>query len=73
MSFQKVRFARNRRPDNPDDYTAGVILESTKLARMTVSDISRLFPYSETAKMAGMLQVSPTYDTWNGAFFHSFE
>ena len=71
MTFQKVRFARSNNPESADDCTAGLILESSKLESMTVSDVSRLFPYSEAAKMR-VIQVSPRYPDWEAAFNHQF-
>lgn len=59
--FQKVWFSDGR------EKTAGLILSADMLRKMSVSDISRLFPTSEGAKMK-KLHVSPAFDTWDEAF-----
>jgi hypothetical protein len=59
--FRKVWFSKG------SEKTAGLILPATKLAGMSISEISRLFPVSEARKM-GRLHTSPTFATWEEAF-----
>ena len=51
--------------------TAAIILDSEVIDRMTVSEISRLFPYSESTKMV-FLEISPEYDSFEDAFNADF-
>jgi len=64
--YQKIRFT-----DPRNGATAGLILDSDKLAKMSVSDASQLFPYYESAKMT-RFETSPEYETWEQAFAHCF-
>ena len=64
--YRKVRFTSKR------GATAGLVIESGRLARMNVADLSRLFPYSESRFMA-KVETSPEYATWDDAFAHSFD
>ena len=64
--YQKVMFSSKNRGK-----TAGLVIESEKLAGMSISDVSRFFPYSEALKM-GKLHVSPKYNSWEHAFEHEF-
>ena len=64
-TYQKIRFTARK------GSTAGLIFESYKLESMSLSDVSRFFPYSESGKMA-KLQVSPEFNTWEEAFEYSF-
>lgn len=66
MTFQKVRFTSQR-----NGATAGLVLESAKLAAHNVESLSRLFPMSEAGKME-RIEVSPQYDSWDAAFNHDF-
>lgn len=66
-AFHKVRFSSKEH-----GATAGVILSSRFIERNTVSEISRLFPYSESMKME-TFEVSPAYETADAAFYHSFD
>ena len=70
-TFQKVRFSQHATSNDPELCTAGLVLDAAKLANMTVSDISRLFPYSESHKMR-VLQVSKKYPHFYDAFNHQF-
>jgi hypothetical protein len=51
--------------------TAGLVIDSFRFARTSITDLSRFFPYSEAPLMA-RLEVSPEYPTWEDAFNHSF-
>ena len=62
--FQKVWFSKG------SEKTAGLIVPAEKLHTMTVSEISRLFPVSESLKM-GRLHTSPVFATWDAAFAFS--
>lgn len=64
--YQKIRFT-----SKANGSTAGLVLETEKLKDMTISDISRCFPYSEALKME-RLETSPQYETWEQAFNHEF-
>lgn len=65
--FVKFRFAKY----DGSAATAGLIMDKDKLRAMSIQDISRLFPYSESGKME-LFQVSPPYGDWNSAFSHNF-
>jgi len=64
-SFRKFRFVSNQ------GQTAGLVIDSAKLDSLSISDLSRFFPYSEARFMA-RIEVSPEYSTWEEAFYHSF-
>ena len=64
-SFRKFRFTSSQ------GVTAGLVIESERFARTSITDLSRLFPYSE-ARLMARLEVSPEYPTWEGAFAHTF-
>jgi len=66
MTFVKVRFT-----SKTNGSTAGLILTLDKFKKMSITDISRMFPYSESVKMA-WLEVSNQYSTWDMAFAHDF-
>ena len=51
--------------------TAGLVVDATKLKAMTIQEISRLFPYTETMKMISFEQ-SEDYQTFELAFHHTF-
>ena len=51
--------------------TAALILDSEVIDTMTVTEISRLFPYSESTKMV-FLEISPEYDSFEDAFNADF-
>lgn len=65
-TFKKFRFTSKQ------GSTAGLVIESDRMARMDISDLSRFFPYSEARFMA-RLEVSPEYKTWEDAFAHDFQ
>ena len=52
--------------------TAGLVMALGKFERSNVSELSRLFPYSEALKMA-VWQVSPAFDSWDSAFSFTFQ
>ena len=62
--FQKVWFSKG------SEKTAGLIVPAEKLHTMTVGEISRLFPISESLKMA-RFHTSPVFATWDEAFAFS--
>lgn len=64
--YRKVRFTSVRHGS-----TAGLVVEAAKLARMSLADVSRLFPYSEANKMR-RLEVSPDCTGWDAAFSYVF-
>ena len=79
---RKVRFARESsiKKSGKSTYnamllsyeaTAAIILDSEVIDRMTVTEISRLFPYSECTKMV-YLEISPEYDSFDAAFYADF-
>ena len=79
---RKVRFARESsiKKSGKSAYnailldsqtTAAIILDSDKIDGMTVTEISRLFPYSESTKMV-FLEISPEYDSFEDAFHADF-
>ena len=63
-TFYKVAFS------NDDNWTAGLVL-GPEVKKMTVSEISRLFPYSESWKMH-KLHISPPRNSWLQAFDYNF-
>ena len=63
--YKKVRFT------NGSEHTAGLIFDELELAKMSISDISRLFPYSESPKMR-RIEFSPPFISWEGCFNHQF-
>ena len=65
-TYQKVMFSSNA------GKTAGLVVPADRVQNASVSDLSRLFPYSESGKMA-RVHVSPEYPTFEAAFAHSFE
>ena len=67
VTYTKFRFTH---PVNGN--TADLVMETTKLTSMTISEISRLFPESEAPKMA-RLERSPSFGTWEKAFNYNFE
>jgi hypothetical protein len=66
-TYRKVRFTSKR--NGP---TAGLVIEDSKWSDMSVSDISRLFPYGEAGKMQ-RLETSSAYESWEEAFNHDFD
>ncbi len=64
-TYRKFRFTSR------NGATAGLVIESDRFERMSITDLSRFFPYSEAQFMA-RLEVSPEYPTWEDAFNHSF-
>ena len=80
--FQKVRFSKEssiqkaginsynaQLPES--SVTAALILDSEKLDRMSVTDVSKLFPYSESMKMI-FLEISGKFDSFDDAFNADF-
>ena len=65
-TYQKVRFSSAQA-----GVTAGLVFRSDSLANLSISELSRRFPYSEAMKMA-KVQVSPQFVTWAEAFSYQF-
>ena len=65
--YCKVRFSSK----NHHGATAGLIFSATALKGKTISDISRLFPFSEFNKM-NRLERSPVFPSWDEAFHYQF-
>jgi hypothetical protein len=51
---------------------AGLVVKADWLKGKSVSQMSRLFPYSEAMKMSHVC-VSDAFDTWDDAFNHTFK
>ena len=51
--------------------TAGIVIEAAKAKAMSIPDLSRLFPYSESGKMS-RVHTSPEFASWDEAFAFSF-
>ena len=80
--FQKVRFSKESsiQKSGINSYhaqlpessvTAALILDSDKLDGMSVTDVSKLFPYSECMKMI-FLEISAKFDSFDDAFNADF-
>jgi hypothetical protein len=54
------------------DATAGLVLDIDRFRNMSITDVSRLFPYSEAGKME-RLRRSPLFPTWDEAFEFDFD
>ncbi len=65
MPYRKVRFTSSR------GSTAGIVVEAPKLAKMSISEVSRLFPVSESRFMS-KIQTSPEFLSWDEAFAYEF-
>lgn len=51
--------------------TAGLVLSHAEARHISVSHLSRYFPYGEHRKME-YVELSPVYKTWGEAFGHVF-
>jgi|TARA_R110001583_G_scaffold24917_5_gene90595 hypothetical protein len=80
--YQRIRFSKESsiqkagmssyNADLPSSFvTAALILDSDKLDKMSVSEISQLFPYSESMKMM-FLEISAKFDSFDDAFNADF-
>jgi hypothetical protein len=67
MGFIKVRFTSVTHGS-----TAGLIFPAKDLYDMSLTKLSRHWPVSEAMKMR-RVEMSDEYDTWEGAFNHSFD
>lgn len=65
VTYTKFRFT------SPRGATSGLVMETYKFERMTMQEISRLFPYHEVPKMH-RLETSKAYPTCEEAFNHQF-
>ena len=52
--------------------TAGLVIESDKFERLSITDLSRFFPYSE-ARFMRELEVSREFNSWREAFDFDFD
>jgi len=64
--YIKVRFTSKN-----NGSTAGVVLTVEQMRTMPMTELSRMFPYSEVRKMERR-ERSPEYATWDEAFLHTF-
>lgn len=62
MKYGKVRFISKYNGN-----TSGIVLTNIQQQNMTISEISKLFPYSESLKME-RLERSEYFTTWEEAF-----
>ena len=80
--YQRIRFSKESsiqkaginsyHAEMPESsVTAALILDSDKLDKMSVSEISQLFPYSESMKMM-FLEISAKFDSFDEAFNADF-
>ena len=80
--YQKVRFSKESSIQKAGIYryhaqlpessaTAALILDSDKLNNMSVTEVSKLFPYSESMKMI-YLEISAKYDSFDDALNADF-
>tara|TARA_R100000541_G_scaffold56346_1_gene65709 strand:- start:243 stop:530 length:288 start_codon:yes stop_codon:yes gene_type:complete len=80
--YQRIRFSKESsiqkaginlyNAEMPSSFvTAALILDSDKLDSMSVTEISKLFPYSESMKMM-FLEISAKFDSFNDAFNADF-
>jgi len=65
--YHKVRFTSRRH-----GATAGIILETATFGGMTLTQVSRFFPWSEVPKMEKLEQAGP-FESWDEAFEHQFK
>lgn len=63
--FHKVYFS-----DGRGNRTAGLVLNEEHVKNKSITELSRLFPYSEANKMQ-FIYISPGFETWEEAFNHS--
>ena len=52
--------------------TAGLVIESDKFSNLSITDLSRFFPYSESRFMRE-LEVSREFENWREAFDFDFD
>lgn len=52
--------------------TAGLVIESDKFANLSITELSRFFPYSESRFMRE-LEVSREFNSWCEAFEFDFD
>jgi hypothetical protein len=64
-TFRKIRFT------SAEGSTAGLVIPSEKLEGKSISEISRLFPYSESRFMRH-LEVSEPQPSFESAFAYEF-
>jgi hypothetical protein len=63
--FTKVRFTSKR-----NGATAGLVVEH--IHSKSITDLSRLYPYTEATKME-RIEKSPDFATWEEAFNYQFK
>jgi len=80
--YQRIRFSKESsiqksginsyNAEMPESFvTAALILDSDKLDSMSVTEISKLFPYYESMKMM-FLEISAKFDSFDDAFNADF-
>ena len=52
--------------------TAGLVIESDKFSNLSITELSRFFPYSESRFMRE-LEVSREFNSWRDAFDFDFD
>ena len=52
--------------------TAGLVIESDKFSNLSITELSRFFPYSESRFMR-KLEVSREFNSWREAFDFDFD
>ena len=52
--------------------TAGLVIESDKFSNLSITELSRFFPYSESRFMRE-LEVSREFENWREAFDFDFD
>ena len=52
--------------------TAGIVIESDKFSNLSITELSRFFPYSESRFMRE-LEVSSEFNSWREAFDFDFD
>ena len=52
--------------------TAGIVIESDKFSNLSITELSRFFPYSESRFMRE-LEVSREFNSWREAFDFDFD
>lgn len=50
-----------------EETTAGLVIDADRVRRLSLVELSRLWPHSEFAKMQ-TLHVGPSYTSWEDAF-----
>lgn len=67
MGYIKFRFEKA----DGSAHTAGFVLSDSDFRKRSISELSRMYPYSEAMKMERFIASDP-YPTWDEAFAHQF-